>query len=383
MSWVTKRPDLQTLIHREEFDGLLFFASGTARAPMRRLWPFTFFVAVMIALAIGVAVGVSTGHLVYYLVKETAVGIIAGIFAPAFLQYFRLVYLRWRRHTDQSRPAQNILYALAGAAAGMLMVCLQFFYPPLIPLGWWVLFYPVGTAALFPIVGTMADYVQMQKQELRHAKELFGKYVSESVARRILESRDQINLSGEKRRCTVLFSDIRGFTRMVKDLGAEEMVRTLNEYFSKMIDVIFQFDGTVNKFIGDGVVVLYGAPVALENEADRAIQTARAMHRALKEMNLERAAQNKLPIRIGIGIDTGEVVVGNIGSLRRLEYTAIGAPVNNAYYLGSLAPPDTVYLTENAYREIAQPVAATPWQKVQLKGGSGEVLVYTLNQEAG
>ncbi len=371
-------PDLSTLISTEDVEGLLFLARGTARAPLRRLLPFTLFVAIFVGFVVGIAVGVPTGHLAYYLAKEISMGIIGGIFAPAFLIFFRRAYLQWRGRSDESRPAAHLLYALSGACAGGLMILLQSVYPPLIPFGLWVVFYPIGVAALFPVIGAMADYVQSYKQEIRETKELFGKYVSESVARRILEQRDQINLTGEKRRCTVLFSDIRGFTRMVKEWGAEEMVRTLNEYFARMIDVIFQYDGTVNKFIGDGIVVLFGAPVTLESEAYRAIETAAAMHCALKEMNAARAAKNKPPIRIGIGIDTGEVVVGNIGSVRRLEYTAIGAPVNNAYFLGSMAPPDTVYITENAYREITQSVPVKPWQKVQLKGGTGEVMVYTL-----
>ncbi len=382
MSQSIKRSDPPPLFSREDIDGLLFLATGTARAPLRRLWFLTLFVAILIGAAIGIAVGVVTGQLAYYLIKEIAMGILGGIFAPAFLRFFRQAYYQWRQRSDESRPVANLFYALAGALAGSLMILLQYVYPPLIPFGWWVLFYPLCVAVIFPIVGALADYVHMHKQALSETKELFGKYVSEAVARRILERHDQINLAGEKRHCTVLFSDIRGFTRMVKDLGAEEMVRTLNEYFSKMIDVIFRYDGTVNKFIGDGVVVLFGAPVALEHETDRAVETARAMQRALKEINATRATENKPPIRIGIGIDAGEVVVGNIGSLRRMEYTAIGAPVNNAYFLGSLAPPDTVLLTEQARREMAATIAVTPWQNVQLKGGSGQVLVYTLNQEA-
>ncbi len=374
-----KPPGSPARFNSGENDGLVFFATGTARAPMRRLWRFTFTVSVIIGVVLGIAVGVPTNNLPYYLVKETAMGIIGGIFAPAFLRFFRLAdQARGRARTARART--NMQYAMSGALAGALMVAFQFFYPPLFPFGWWVAFYPLGTAALFPVIGAMADYVQMQKQEIAATKDLFGKYVSEAIARRILDQRDAINFAGETRRCTVLFSDIRGFTRMVKDLGAEEMVRTLNNYLARMIDVIFQYDGTVNKFIGDGIVVLFGAPLALEDEAFRAVQTARAMHHALRDINAERARADKPPLRIGIGIDSGDVVVGNIGSLRRLEYTAIGAPVNNAYYLGSMAPPDTVYITENARREISQTIPVTPWQKVQLKSGTGEVLVYTLEK---
>jgi adenylate cyclase len=127
--------------------------------------------------------------------------------------------------------------------------------------------------------------------------------------------------------------------------------------------------------------VLYGAPIALGDEALRAAQTAQEMRHALEAMNAARGARGKPPIRIGIGIDCGEVVVGNIGSTRRLEYTAIGEPVNNAAYLGTLAPADTVYVSENVIREIGDRVSVKPWQSVQLKGGTGEVMVYTLDSD--
>jgi|GEM_PF-2174466 class 3 adenylate cyclase len=373
---------IETLVSTEDVDGLFFLWRGNARAPMRRLWPFTIFVSVLIGLAVGLAVGVPSGLLGYYLFKEGLNGLIGGLFAPLFLWLGRRAYARWHRQSGEPRPVGNLMYSMSGALAGSLMIPMQCLLPPIIPLGPWLIFYPLSTAALFPFIAAMVDYVELQKEEHSRTKELFGKYVSETVARRILEERNHVNFSGEKRRCTVLFSDIRGFTRMVKELGPEQVVHTLNEYFATMIDIIFQFDGTINKFIGDAVVVLYGAPVALGDEALRAVKTAQQMHLALRDMNAARAAIGKPPIHIGIGIDTGDVVVGNVGSPRRLEYTAIGAPVNNANYLGTIAPADVVYISENAYREIAGQVPVKPWQRVQLKAGTGEVMVYTFEPYA-
>ena len=374
---------LKALVNVQEFQGLNFLWNGTARAPLRRLWPFTIFIALIIGMATGLAVGVPSRLLGYYILKEMLNGLIAGFFAPLFLWITRTLYRRGRGSSHESQPVANLLYSLSGALAGCLTIPLQWVFPPIIPIGPWLVFYPISTAALFPIIAAMADYVELQKQQNRQTKELFGKYVSESVARHIMEEREHFTLTGERRHCTVLFSDIRGFTRMVKDLGPEEVVQTLNEYFGAMIDIIFKFDGMVNKFIGDAIVVLYGAPVALGNEASRALQTAQEMRRALTKMNADRARAGKPPIRIGVGIDTGEVVVGNIGSARRLEYTAIGEPVNNATYLGTIAPPDTVYISENVCREINGAVAVKPWQRVQLKGGTGEVMVYTLVDSSG
>jgi adenylate cyclase len=201
--------------------------------------------------------------------------------------------------------------------------------------------------------------------------------VSESIARRILSAHPSIPLAGEKRQATVLISDIRGFTRMIKDLGAEEVVNTLNDYFARMIDIIFQYEGTVNKFIGDAIVVLYGVPLASGDEPRRAIQTAHAMQQAVAAMNAGRAQRGQPPLHIGIAIDLGEVVVGNIGSPRRMEYTAIGTPVNTAYQLASLAPADTIYITENVYRLVPN-LDARAGERIQLKGDTGETNVYVL-----
>jgi class 3 adenylate cyclase len=376
---------VEALISLEDVDGLTFMMHGNVRAPMRRLWPLTIFAATIIGIVIGLTLGVATDHLLYYLFKETLNGIIAGIFAPFFLLVIRRVYSARNVNandtaTPDSRTSGYLFYMIAGALAGGLNIGMEYFLPPMIPwlLSWglWLLFYPVGSAILFPIVASIADYAELLKIEQRRTNELFGKYVSEAVAMRILEKSAPITFTGERRECTVLFSDIRGFTRMVKDTGAEQVVQTLNEYFSEMIDIIFQFDGMVNKFIGDAIVVLYGAPLSTDDEALRAVRTAQAMNRVLKSMNEKRQSEGKPSIHIGIGIDSGPVVVGNIGSPRRLEYTAIGEPVNNATWLGGLAPMDTVYISENVYRQVKGCIAVRPWQVVQLKGGTGETMVY-------
>ncbi len=366
------------LLGLQEFDGLNSLWNSTARAPLRTLWPFSIFIGVVSGLAVGIAVGVPTNQLGYYLFKEMLNGLVGGSSAPIFLWVGRSIYRRWHRSGDEPRPVTNVLVALAGLLAGALMVPLLWVFPPIFPRGVWMAFYPVGTSALFLVTAAMADYIQLQREEHQQTRVIFGKYVSESVARRIMDQQNHVTLAGERRHCTILFSDIRGFSRMVKDLGPEEVVQTLNQYFAAMIDIIFQFDGMVNKFIGDALVVLYGAPVELGNEATRAVQTAREMQRVLKQMNAARVAAGKFPIRIGIGIDTGDVVVGNIGSTRRLEYTAIGEPVNNASFLGSIAPPDQVYISENVCREISPDIRVEPWQRVELKSGTGELMVYTI-----
>jgi class 3 adenylate cyclase len=350
---------------------------------MRLLYPITFGTGTILGFGLGLGLGSISNALGYYVAKETTLGAVGGLTGPLFLILLRQLHSLITGHAQASRPVSYLLYYLAGALAGLVMIAVSFGLPARIPPGAWLVFYPLGAAGLFPIVGLFTDFFQEQRDESERTKEIFGKYVSESIARRILTSRQSILLEGEKRQATVLISDIRGFTRMIKERGAEEVVHTLNDYFARMIDIIFEHDGTVNKFIGDAIVVLYGAPLAIGQENERAIQTARAMQLQMAAMNAERGARGLPSIHIGIAIDAGEVVVGNIGSPRRLEYTAIGAPVNNAYYLAGLAPADAIYVTENVYQNTEPRIRACRSERIALKGGTGELTIYVLGDGPG
>lgn len=356
-----------------------FLWGDSAFAPMRLLYPITFGIGTMLGFGLGLGLGAISDALGYYVAKETTLGAVGGLTGPLFLFLLRRLYQIVSRQAAASHPISYVLYYIAGALAGIVMIGVSFLLPARLAPGAWLVFYPLGAAGLFPIVGLFTDFFQQQRDESQRTKEIFGKYVSESIARRILNSRESIMLEGERRQATVLISDIRGFTRMIKERGAEEVVNTLNQYFARMIDVIFEHDGTVNKFIGDAIVVLYGAPLATGNENERALDTARAMQREVAKMNSERSARGLPSIHIGIAIDAGEVVVGNIGSPRRLEYTAIGAPVNNAYYLSGMAPADTIYVTENVYQKAALPASAGRSERIAMKGGTGDLEIYILD----
>jgi len=161
-------------------------------------------------------------------------------------------------------------------------------------------------------------------------------------------ARGSIELSkgGALTEVTILFSDIRGFTSISEKLPAQEVVRMLNDYLELMVDILFEHNGILDKFIGDAIMGLWGAPVKRADDATNAVRAAVKMQKRVAEWNEERVAQDKVPIRIGIGLHTGQVVVGNMGSSKALSYTAIGDGVNLASRLCGVAREDMVVISE-------------------------------------
>ncbi len=163
----------------------------------------------------------------------------------------------------------------------------------------------------------------------KRIRSTMARYMSPEVAEQLLAAGENV-LGGKDQKVTVLFSDVRNFTSMSEALGARETVSMLNEYFERMVDVILSHRGVLDKFIGDAVMALFGVPFNGDHDADDAVKVANTMFVALRELNLARRREGKGPLDIGVGISTGVVVVGNIGSTRRMEYTAIGDSVNLA-----------------------------------------------------
>jgi adenylate cyclase len=204
----------------------------------------------------------------------------------------------------------------------------------------------------------------------------FQRLLSPNLVDQVVQGKLQLEKGGALSEVTLLFSDIRGFTSMSESRAPEEIVRMLNEYFELMVDVIFKYEGTLDKFVGDEVIALFGAPVPMQNAELKAVQCALDMMRVLGEWNRTRAAEGQNEIKIGIGINTGVVVTGAIGSSRALQYTAIGDAVNTASRLCSVAQSGQIILSEATYHQVQGDVAAVPLPPVRVKGKSDELRVY-------
>ncbi|MBK6923280.1 MAG: FHA domain-containing protein [Deltaproteobacteria bacterium] len=204
----------------------------------------------------------------------------------------------------------------------------------------------------------------------------FQRLLSPNLVEQIVAGALQLDQAGSKRDVTMLFADIRGFTSMSERHAPEEMVRTLNEYFEVMVDVLFNNGGTLDKYVGDEIIGLFGAPVERPDSPVLAVRCALEMQRALEEFNRMRVATGADPIQIGIGVNTGPVIAGAIGSSRTLQYTVIGDAVNVASRLCSTAGPGEVLISQSTYDLVRGQVAVEDRDPVMVKGKSKAIQIY-------
>ncbi len=204
------------------------------------------------------------------------------------------------------------------------------------------------------------------------------RYVTRQVAEQILKDRGKLKLGGNRSSVAVLFSDIRDFTTLSEQSAAEEIVAMLNDYFSRMLDPIFRYEGTLDKFIGDAIMAVFGAPVAQVDDAERAVRAALGMRLALRKYNEDRKARGLAPIDNGIGITKGEAISGNIGSEQRMDYTVIGDTVNIASRLEGLTKnyEQKILVNDLVYREIKGKIPCVDLGFAQVKGKEGNVHIY-------
>ena len=237
---------------------------------------------------------------------------------------------------------------------------------------------PVRSKDEFGAVAEAINTMAAGLRERDRVKTTFAHYVSHQVMDSILKSGGEIKLDGARRRISVLFSDIRGFSTISERLAPEKVVQMLNEYFEAMVEVIFRNGGTLDKFLGDGMMVIFGAPEDDVHQEERAMRTAIEMQEAIGTL-ADKWASDGIHLRIGIGINSGPAIVGNIGSSRRMEYTAIGDTVNLASRLESATKELGVgiLISEYTYNALRGTMPFRQMGSVLVKGRTEPVVTYT------
>jgi len=210
-------------------------------------------------------------------------------------------------------------------------------------------------------------------------KSTFKRYVTKQVAEKILSQKGAISLTGEKREVTVLFSDLEGFTPFAERHEPQEVVALLNEYLAIMIDIIFLYEGALDKFLGDGVMAYWNAPLDQDHAPLKCTLAAVEMQDAIGTFNKKLVAEGKEPVYAGIGITTGEVVAGNIGSEKKMEYTVIGDKVNLAQRIEGQTDRGQILIDHTTYLHVKDYCYATPLAPSRVKGKKEPVQIYVLH----
>ena len=218
--------------------------------------------------------------------------------------------------------------------------------------------------------------------DVSKVKNTFKRYVSKQVVDELLDDDAKLNLGGEERQVTILFSDIRGFTSMSENMSPENVVSTLNEYFSDMIDIVFKYNGTLDKIIGDELMIVYGAPISAEDDTQRAVTTAVEMQKQIIRLNKKRKKRKEIPISAGIGINRGIVVSGNIGSRDMMDYTVIGDTVNLGARLCSAAGPGEILISSTVWKEAPKHYSYKKLEPIKVKGKKNKVSVYLIEHDS-
>jgi class 3 adenylate cyclase len=207
-------------------------------------------------------------------------------------------------------------------------------------------------------------------------RDTFGRYLSQEVVDNLLSSPDGLRLGGELREVTFLVSDLRGFTALSSRMEPDKVIQILNRFLKPMVDIITRYQGTVDEFQGDGILAFFGAPLAAADDPQRAVACAVEMQNALVEINKELKREGLPELHMGIAINTGEVIVGNIGSEKRTKYGALGTPINTAYRIESYSLSGQVLISSSTYEQLKDVVRVGDTQELQFKGLDDLIQIY-------
>jgi adenylate cyclase len=217
-------------------------------------------------------------------------------------------------------------------------------------------------------IDTVNTYERLQREA--QARSNYERFLPQQIVDDILRSPGKVKLGGVRQKVTAFFADVRSFTTLSESSKPEVIVNLLNRYFTLASEIIFRHGGTLDKYIGDGMLALFGAPIVSERDAVKAVRAAVDLQRALIQFNQELEESQLPPISVGIGINTGPAIVGYIGSEQRLDYTAIGDTINTAARLESIAKPGQIVISESTWQDLDDGFTLNPLETVKLKGKS-------------
>jgi len=246
--------------------------------------------------------------------------------------------------------------------------------------GTWVnIVYPLLVLVLVYTSLTVYRYLT-EERERKKIKGAFTYYVSSSVVNEMLKHPEKLKLGGDRRDLSVLFSDIRGFTTIAEGLTPEDLVHLLNEYLTVMTDIVFKYGGTLDKYMGDAIMAIYGAPLDLPDHPIKACQSALEMIEELKRLNHKWIGEGKQPMDIGIGINTGSMMVGNMGSEQRFDFTVMGDSVNLGSRLegANKSYKTNIIISEDTFERVKNEFVCMELDSVRVKGKTQPVKIYGL-----
>ena len=220
---------------------------------------------------------------------------------------------------------------------------------------------------------SLNEKIREEERMINRLERFHSPQVIEMILKSGQEEKENI-MEAKDLKATILFSDIIGFTSLTEKMPPREINMLLNQFFSRMTDIIFEHDGTLDKYIGDSLMAIFGAPIEKKDDAARAVSAALRMRQELAAMIDKAGKREKFNVRIGI--NTGNVVAGNIGSLKRMEYTVIGNPVNVASRLESLAQPNQIIIGEETYKQVKGKFKIRKIGPKKVKGSSKEIMAY-------
>jgi class 3 adenylate cyclase len=241
---------------------------------------------------------------------------------------------------------------------------------------------PLFTVFISLIAIVIYRYIMEEKERIESQRQrdfirdTFGRYLSSEVVEQLLGSPTGLKMKGDSREVTFLVSDLRGFTMMSSSLSPHLVIEIINRYFEQMVDVITRYNGTVNEFMGDGILAFFGAPLRADDDPERAVACSIEMQNSLAKVNKEQRRLNLPELTMGIGINTGEVVVGSIGSEKRASYGAVGTAINTAYRIESFTVGGQVLINQTTYDSIRSDLDVRQTKKVEFKGLNETVTLY-------